>query len=132
MFAPDLEDDFADRDVSLTSGNHSLDTVHFRLALRPCFNGCRREDDRTFAHSLTLALNKGGDRRHAVTIFSRYLRRFHSSPITTRHSSVLRFSYTHNDGLEPSGRVTVSVIHRTNVSSFRREGFPPSVHRKGH
>ena len=138
MFAPDLEDDFADRDVSLTSGNHSLDTVHFRLALRSSLDdkGClslrRREDDRTFAHSLTLALNKGGDRRHAVTIFSRYLRRFHSSPITTRHSSVLRFSYTHNDGLEPSGRVTVSVIHRTNVSSFGREGFPPSVHRKGH
>lgn len=131
MFAPDLEDDFADRDVSLTSGNHSLDTVHFRLALRRLID-VEEKTDRTFAHSLTLARNKGGDRRHAVTIFSRYLRRFHSSPITTRHSSVLRFSYTHNDGLEPSGRVTVSVIHRTNVSSFRREGFPPSVHRKGH
>ena len=52
MFAPDLEDDFADRDVSLTSGNHSLDTVHFRLALRRLID----VEEKTIVLSLTLLL----------------------------------------------------------------------------
>ena len=54
MFAPDLEDDFADRDVSLTSGNHSLDTVHFRLALRRLID----VEEKTIVLSLTLLLRR--------------------------------------------------------------------------